>query len=423
MADSARRIFSLRGLLAESILAIDIKSRADARKRGPFVGDDNELMLWAQGVWRDNRRLRRPCFKHYPSPSGGRREVLESVQREYEERTQRASESQLHKKAKHHLAEFLRGMVSRREPLPWFYKDPEATDFALTGDLLCEVTDVLVEDFVISLPFGVHYRPDIALVGNRINQKPILLGIVELELTHEAELLKCLLCKSTGAPLFLIDLTETQLDSIDAQWCRESIAQTTLSSADGRRRNFIFLHNMLYPLFADIPRESRPDDQHQFLIFVRDESFDQLRTLLSTLRSALALSENDVRVSPVRLNPSSKESLAMFDNEGSIAGKDWRQYNDNQYLRLAITRPSVKSGPLYKFHLVLAKLLTLHFDALVGYKIGRREHNSDRDNPVWVKRTWDSETTTYKETKLLPKCVSEPVRKIVEIVNSRHLEK
>lgn len=420
MAESARRVFSLKGLLAESIDAVDIKSRADARKRGPFLGEDNALLLWAKGVWRDNRRLRRPCFKHYPSTSsGGGRELLEIVKAELEQKVSQASESQLHKKAKEALAEYLRGMLHRKERLLWFYKDTEASDFALSGDLLSEVTDVVVEDYTIKLPFGGTYRPDIALLGSHVKDKPILLGIIDLELSHEAELLKCLLCKSTGAPLFLIDLHETEIAEIGDDWCRECVTQTTATSEDGRRtKNFIFVHNMLYPIFTEAPNHLMREEKHQFLIFVRDKNFEKLRGLISTLKAALGLADSEVSIAPVRLNPSVKGSITAFENEGSIAGSNWRDYNDHQFLRLIVKRPTLKRGPLYKFHLVLANLLTLHFDALVGYKFRRGDYNIDPKNPIWVVKTWDKATATWSEYRLLPKCVSEPVRKIVEIVRS-----
>ncbi|MEO6789173.1 MAG: hypothetical protein ABI318_23870 [Chthoniobacteraceae bacterium] len=420
MAESARRVFSLRGLLAETITAVEIKSRADARKRGPFLGDDNELLLWAKGVWRDSRRLRSPCFKHYPSTSsGGGRGVLEIVRAELEQRVSQVSESQLHKKAKIALAEYLRGMLLRKERLLWCYKDAEASDFALAGDLLSEVTDVVVEEYTITLPFGGTYRPDIVLLGSRVKEKPILLGLIELELSHEAELLKCLLCKSTGAPLFLIDLHETEIEAINDDWCHQCVTQTTANSEDGRRnKNFIFLHNMLYPIFTEAPRHLLNEEKHQFLIFVRDEEFEKLRKLVATLKEALGLTDSDVSIGPVRLNPAVQTSVSTFENEGSIAGKNWRDYNDHQYLRLVIMRPMMRQGPLYKFHLVLANLLTLYFDALVGYKFRRRDYNNDPDNPIWIGRTWDKSTATWTEYKMLPKCVSEPVRKIVEIVRS-----
>lgn len=340
------------------------------------------------------------------------------VQVELEQRVSQVSESPLHKKAKEALAEYLRGMLLRKEPLRWCYKDTEASDFPLSGDLLSEVTEVVVDSYKIELPFGGTYQPDIVLLGSRVKNQPILLGIVELELTHEAELLKCLLCKSTGAPLFLVDLQETEIAAIDDDWCRECITQTTTNSEDGRRnKNFIFLHNMLYPIFTEVPRHLIPEEKHQFLIFVGDEKFERLRQQITTLKEALGLADSDVGIAPVRLKQTDKGSVSMFENEGSIAGPNWRDYNDHQFLRLMIKRPTMKGGPLYKFHLVLANLLTLHFDALVGYKFRNGAYNTDPSNPIWIGRIRES-SAAWSDYKLLPKCVSEPVRKIVEIVCS-----
>jgi hypothetical protein len=110
----------------------------------------------------------------------------------------------------------------------------------------------------------------------------------------------------------------------------------------------------------------------------------------------------------------------MFENEGSIAGPEWREYNDHQYLRIALKRARERRGSLYKFHVALANLLTLHFDCLVGYKIARGEYNSEAGSPVWLREKWLPKEEKYVTYRLLPKRVSEPVYRIAKILETAH---
>jgi hypothetical protein len=309
-------------------------------------------------------------------------------------------------------------MVAQHKPLPWYFKDPDASDFCFSGNLLADVNEVVEDQYTIELPFGIKYRPDIALLGPRIHNKQILLGIIELELTHEAELLKCLFCKTTGAPLFLVNLRDSGVADINDDWCSECISQTTQTTEDGRRdRNYVLLHTMLYPVFTDAPREMFQGEKHQFLIFVKDESFDRLPRLIERLKATLGLPDSDVTVSPVRLNPNDRGSKTMFENEGKLAGDLWREYNSNRFIRVAVQRPISKSGTLFQFHLVLTTMLTAHFDALVGYKYGSGVEDYRPDDPLWIWYRWDVQNGRPITHRLLPKHLSEPVQKIVSVIN------
>ncbi len=386
MADTALRVFSFHGLLAEKIGAINIKSRADARKRGPFMGENNDLLLWVNWTRRDAAVRRRPYFRQYPASSGGERAFARQLQTEITQRETARSESPIHKKAKEALGACLKKLVADGRSVPWCYKDDQASDFPISGNLLSDVKEVVVDTYSLKMPFGMTYRPDVALLGDKIKNQRVFLGAIELELSHEAELLKCLLCKATGAPLMSMDLHGADENDITEEWCLARLTETTTDSADGLRRNYVYLHNMLYSVFSDAPLDLLEDNQHQFVIFVSDDDIKKLWDWLLELQKSLGLSDADVRLQKVRLNPKEKTSVAMFENEGSIAGPSWREHNDHQYLRVTLTRPQPKSGPLYRYHLVLVNLLTLHFDALVGYKVGHGEKNYDSANPIWVRK-------------------------------------
>jgi hypothetical protein len=425
MADSALRVFSLNGILTDRMDAKEVRSRADATNLGPFMDEDKQLVHWVN--WKhypDGSVAARPCFSHYPFNRGGGRAVEDQVRVELDERERIRGESQIHKKAKVFLGRFLQRMVDEGKALHWCYKDPRVSDYPLSGNLLAEVRQVVTDSYTLRLPFGKNYRPDIVLLGEKVVNKPILLGAIELELTHRAELLKCLLCKSLGAPLMCVDITDAAETDITEEWCVSRLLETTRDSEDGFRRNYVFLHKMLYPVFSDATQQVWSDDKHQFLVFVKDADFQGLFALLQKLQTALGLSQRDVTISAVRLNPNELSSIRMFENEGSIAGHAWRDYNTQQYIRIVARRPKEKSGSIYRFHLVMSGLLTLHFDALVGFKLGEGDKNSDPTNPIWVRqvarreRPDDPASYVYDKYMVLPKQVSEPVRYIMRVLES-----
>ena len=43
----------------------------------------------------------------------------------------------------------------------------------------------------------------------------------------------------------------------------------------------------------------------------------------------------------------------MIENEGSICGKNWKDYNDHKYIRIIIKFPYQLNGNLYKYHLIM----------------------------------------------------------------------
>ncbi|MBL7178513.1 MAG: hypothetical protein ISS66_22040 [Desulfobacteraceae bacterium] len=110
--DEALRVYSWRGVLTESIKATDIKSRADARKLGPFADHQRRRLCWVR--WTQIEKTghwRRAHFRHLPKPSNLTR-VQNEVTKEIERRNSAKSESVRHKKAKEHLATYLKKLLS-----------------------------------------------------------------------------------------------------------------------------------------------------------------------------------------------------------------------------------------------------------------------------------------------------------------------
>ncbi len=416
--EEALRVYSWRGVLCESIKATEIRSRADARKLGPFADCNKRPVTWVnweKDLNKEGRRRRRAHFRLYPRISEGARPSRKDIAAEIELRNSAKSESTKHQKAKECVANYLKKLVSNKKRAHWSFIDARISQFPLSGNLLSEVEDVSTE-YPIITPFGKNYRLDIALLGRKILTKPLILGAIELEFNHEFEMLKCLICKSSGFPLLSLDLTETNEKDIDDKWCHSKLLETTAKSEDAKRRNYLYIHNMLYPVYMDIPENVNKDRRHQYVIFVRDEDYDQLLKLLNLLKDSLGIDGDQVLVQPVQCKNS--QMLRMLENEGSIAGHDWRAYNEKRYIRVTLNRPISKSGPIYKYHLAMAGLVNAHFETLVGYKYRPGLRNDEPDNPlwnVWVKAT--EEEKIFSKTPLLPKHVSEPVGSIIAVLD------
>ncbi len=58
--EAALRVYSWKGILNESSIAEEIKSRQHARRLGPFCSPDKKgIVTWVRPVWQGNRKIRR----------------------------------------------------------------------------------------------------------------------------------------------------------------------------------------------------------------------------------------------------------------------------------------------------------------------------------------------------------------------------
>ncbi len=422
MSKSAIRLFSptSRALFSQEISALEIKGREDARKIGPFFNPERELMTWVNWGKRRNGRKVRPYFRRYSSGAKSARFFKKMLEEEQKE-INRVKQDNLHKKTQILLTNILNKFLLQKKQIPWAFKDLRLTDFTLSGDLLSGVTSVDTE-FRIYPPFTNYYSLDIALLGNRIQNKPMLLGAIEIEHTNEVDLLKTLLCKSLGFPLFTIDISDVSsedIEDITEAWCLDRLTETTHSSEDNRRRNYIYLHNMLYPVYLSNFEDWGLGEKHQYIIFATHEDFDRLKKEIKLLKKSLFLSDDDVRVMPFQKRADVAHSVKTIQNEGSLTGDLWESYNPNQFIRLILKRPSKKRGNIYEFHLLLTQLLTLDFDCLVGYKCENGASNHEKDDPIWeitkvIKTTNNPPNFTQIKKRFCPKRLSEPIREIMK---------
>lgn len=268
--DSALVVFSRQGLFKQKIKAKDIPSREHARKLWPFViGEDNpKLVTFVSPSFNADGKLKQRS--HFRILNSSRSINLKQVFKNEEElRRQAASESIEHNTAKRLVTLELQNRLSKNKGLPWSFKDISASDFHFEGNLLLGAIEIIPE-YTVHTPFGTSFRLDIAVLGPRIRSKPIILGGIEIERSHAFEGRKALLGKSLGFPLISIDISEMSLDLITPAWATRVLSQTTASSETHRRQTYVYLHDLVYPLFAQIPHEIVKDQRHQYLIFADD---------------------------------------------------------------------------------------------------------------------------------------------------------
>lgn len=406
----AIRIYSPeKGFGKEILKATEIKSHAHARKLAPFIDDTGEKMYWVSwGKEKSNGKPRVAHFKRYPH--GSQQTLAKELNDELTEKLKQSGESHLHKNAKQMIKQMLEEMILQHKHLPWAFKDDEISSFAMTGDLLAGAISIEIEH-PISTPFGKDYRLDVAILGKKIAQHPVLLAGIELELTNKFDFSKALLCKSAGFPLISIDIAEVEEGEIDLDWARNALMETTQNSCDGFRRNYIYIHRLLSTVYIDIPREIVTTSRHQYVIFCDKQQ--ELSHNLERLQDALNLTNKQVHITSI--TNKNKQLETQIINAGKLAGEEWEKHNPNGYIQLTIDKPASKSGDLYHFHLVLAKLCNSIYDCLVGYKYETGPSYSNAKEYLWC--TSHKVGGKLTVSNLAPKRVSEPVIKILNYIN------
>lgn len=405
--------------MREEIEAISIKSREDARKLGPFCNSEREMYYWVNwGTKHDGKKIR-PYFRRYSDKDRSFIHIRKILDDEIEI-VNKYKQNSIHKKVQDVLMEALTKLIDEGKTIDWYFKDERLTDFTLSGNLLSDVTHASKE-YRIKPPFVDHYSLDIALLGPKVHSKNIILGAIEIEHTHEVDMLKTLLCKALGFPLLTFNISDASIDDITEEWCINRLTETRLDSDNGRRRNYVYLHNMLYPVYLSGYEAWGLGEKHQYVIFPKEHDIDNLFKYINTLKLSLSLNDDDVKVMPVNINNNDKGSITQFENEGALAGDNWRSYNSNKFIRLILRRPEGKSGSLYKFHIILTQLLTLHIDCLVGYKHDIGKSNFDRSKPIWeVKRRELNPNAPpqyiWPHKRFCPKRISEPINEILKYI-------
>ncbi|MFW8602521.1 hypothetical protein ACOHYD_13715 [Desulfobacterota bacterium M19] len=369
------------GLLKEEISAFDIKSHEDAREKGPFCDHKFDPVYWKDwGKRKDGKIIKR----HFCKYADKKRSVTNFAKRiiEENETIKNSKQKTPHKKFQTILIQVLNQYISSKKKIEWAFKNEEISDFSLCGNLLQEA-DLAVKEYRIYPPFVNYYDLDIAILGKNKHNEEVILAGIEIEYSHKAELLKTLLCKSLGFPLFSINICDLGEDDVNEEICINRLTETKSSSEDKKRRNYIYIHSLLHPIYlSGYQNWCQIKDSHQFIIFPRKNEGEVLRKSINELIQAYNV-EKFVTCTPVRLNPNVQSSVTMFRNESSIFLDYIHNYDETCFLRLKTKRLIPLAGDLYKFHLAFTQLVSLKYTCLVSYKYQTGSSNWDHDEPYW----------------------------------------
>lgn len=416
--DSAVTVFSRQGLFAQRIKARDIPSREHARKLWPFViaNDNHKPVTYVSPSFDSNGKLKQRS--HFRTLNNSRSINIAQIFTEEEQQRQKGvSESDEHKEAKKVLLAEMQNRLSSNRGLPWSFKDPSASDFHFEGNLLLGA-DKIIDEHYVQTPFGMGFRLDLAVLASPLRNDEIILGGIEIERTHTFEGRKALLGKSLGFPLISIDISEMTLDEITPTWAANVLSQTTVTKEISHRQTYVYIHDLVYPLFAQIPG-SIGDEKHQYLVFAADQVLNNLVKWINKLAELLEYPKNSVTPSIVNgINDATKKAL---NRAGEVVGSDWQRFNNQKCLRLTLPRSTgLKDLKAHKFHIVLAYLLLNKTDSLVGYKYCNGIDNDEIKEDIWIKKIWkkDYNPPTFFEHRILPKRLAEPINQMLSVINT-----
>ncbi len=419
MSFTAIRVYSQNaGFLKEEISSFDIKSHEDAREKGPFLNNNSEPMYWKDwGKRKDGTVIKR----HFCRYKDKKTVITNLTKRIIEEKDSIVQNKQTtpHRKFQEILLKIVNEYIEKNIKLEWAFKNVDISDFPLCGNLLQEA-EIAVKEYRIYPPFVNYYDLDIAILGKtKLNQEVILAGI-EIEYSHKAELLKTLLCKSLGFPLFSINIADLKKEDVNERLCIERLTETKFSSEDQKRRNYIYIHSLLHPIYLSCYQNwANIKDSHQFIIFPRKNEENALRQSINELIKTYDL-QKMVSCAPVRLNPNVQSSITMFENESSLFADYIHNYDETCFLRLQAKRPIPLSGNLYKFYISFTQLVALKFNCLVGYKYQTGSSNWHHDEPYWfiskLVKNPNGQGFHSAKKKMCAKRLSVPIREIMKFL-------
>lgn len=408
-------VFSRSGLFTTTVTARDIHSHEHARKLWPLVTPSvpRQLVTWVKPTFSQEKLKRRSHFRVLPKTRElGVKQIFE---REEAARRKAVSESPEHLAAKRMIADALRQRLVSGIAMPWYFNDPDSSQFHLAGNLLLGAESIHEEELV-KTSFGCDYRLDIAIVSKQIAKNPILLGGVEIEWGHQFDGRKALIGKSQAFPLISIDISGMRLGEITPEWADSALTATTKSHETGQRKTYVYLHDLLYPLYLQLPSGLVKESRHQFLVFAPDDDLSQLEKWAKKLQSLVGLPKSAMAASIV--NAKSEQSKKMLENAGQVVGRDWQHVNSRQCLMLTVERPHVTDMASHLFHLCVANLFLSYSDSLVGYKYMTGVLNNAPSEDVWQHPKWNPETKQADYYRILPKRLAEPRSRILDVLNS-----
>lgn len=412
--DGAVVVFSRQGLFKLVIKARDVSSREHARKLWPLIDSsvNKQMVTFVSPSFNQNGKLlKRSHFRLLPKTN--HYDIKKQFVQEEAQRVREVHESLEHKAAKNLIIAELNRRLSANLALTWAFKDERSSDYPFEGNLLLGGNKI-EDEYPITTTFGCKFKLDIAILGQPISKIPLILGGIEIERSHAFDGRKALICKSLGFPLVSVDISEMTLEEINPEWARTVLSSTTRSNDDGRRQTYIYLHDVIYPLYAQIPAFIDNEQRHQYLVFSDDETLNKLIGWISKLSKILEYPNG--AVTPALVNGKSTQSKKMLERAGDVVGTDWKEFNHHQCLRITLPRSKGTADlQAHKFHMTLARILLSCDNALVGYKYCNGVDNDQPNEDVWIHRKW-LESNKYSSHRILPKRLAEPISRLIKVV-------
>jgi hypothetical protein len=238
--DEAIIVFSRKGIFKTTIAAREIRSREHVRKLWPLVspGAARQMVTWVSPSFEGGKLRRRSHFRVLPAQHTYNPKA--HFEDEEASRWCAAQESPEHRRAKELVATELSRRLNVGLAMPWMFKDVDASDYPLKGNLLLGADRVIIEH-PLETPFDSKYRLDVAVLGPPVQAEMMILGGIEIELGHAFDGRKALIGKSLGFPLISIDITEMTLAELTPEWAQQVLSATTRSQEQGRRQTYIYL--------------------------------------------------------------------------------------------------------------------------------------------------------------------------------------
>jgi len=397
------------GPFKKRISALQVKSREHYRELFPLVSTcSSEPVTWVKAVFEGGELKRR---SHFRTLSGKRKTDFIDYDN-YVRHKEKIVQSAEHIKAVSLLRNVLCRLIETTKVLNWSFRDDDVSDFHFEGNVLFNAK-VICEEYRIQTAFDKEFRLDVAVVGDGINNTPLVVFGVEIEKGHKFNGLKTILCKTLGFPLISIDISGMTLDEISLEWAERVMSLTTQHNEMGFRKSFVYLPPLLYPFYVRHgKRELRIGDRHCYIVFARDHELTVILSELSCVRKMLDYSAKDISISLVN-GIKSGEALHQVELERQILGQGWEQLANNQCVRICLPRPVQKEGrsKLHRFYLLLSKCL-LSNNALVGYKyaVGMNSSQTKASDEHWtVYQVFPGEQRRAISHRYLPKLLSSPL--------------
>lgn len=139
--DEAIVVFSRKGIFQTTIAARDVRSREHARKLWPLVspGASRQMVTWVSPSFESGKLRRRSHFRVLPTQHAFNPKA--HFDDEEASRWHAVQESPEHRRAKELVAAELSRRLSAGLAMPWAFKDADASDYPLEGNMLLGAPD------------------------------------------------------------------------------------------------------------------------------------------------------------------------------------------------------------------------------------------------------------------------------------------